>query len=66
MRASTAIETSRRLALLPGEAEIVGLAAHLCLIGRQQAGLRRDAGRFNHFVQRAFSFVEKMHFLRRA
>ena len=65
-RLAFAIETSRRLALLPGEAEMVGLAAHLCLIGGQQAGLRRDAERFNHFAQRAFSFVEKMHFLRRA
>ncbi|BBH15051.1 TetR/AcrR family transcriptional regulator [Chromobacterium haemolyticum] len=65
-RLAFAIETSRRLALFPGEAEMMGLAAHLCLIGGQQAGLRRDAEQFNHFVQRAFSFLEKMHFHRRA
>ncbi len=65
-RLAFAIETSRRFALIPGEAEMLGLAAHLCLIGGQQAGLRRDAEHFNHFVQRAFSFVEKMHFRRRA
>lgn len=49
-RLAFAIETSRRLALLPGEAEMVGLAAHLCLIGGQQAGLRRDAERFKVLI----------------
>lgn len=61
-RLTFAIETARRMVHLPGEAEVLGLAAHLCLIGGRQAGLRHDAERFNHFIQRAFSFVEKRHF----
>ncbi|CAN1602666.1 protein of unknown function [Pseudomonas mediterranea] len=36
----------------------MGQMAHLCLIGGQQAGLRRDAARFNRFMQRAFSLFE--------
>lgn len=56
-RLAFAVETSRRWARMPGEAEIVGQLAHLCLIGGQQAGLRRDAERFNGFMQRAFAAV---------
>jgi hypothetical protein len=37
---------------------VMGQVAHLCLIGGQQAGLRRDAARFNRFVHRAFSLFE--------
>jgi hypothetical protein len=43
---------------MPGEAEVIGRVAHLCLIGGQQAGLRRDAARFNSFLSRAFSLFE--------
>ncbi|WP_241021650.1 hypothetical protein [Burkholderia sp. Ac-20353] len=39
-RLAFAIKTSRRLVGTPGEAEIMGLAALLRLIGGQQAGLR--------------------------
>lgn len=59
-RLAFAVETSRRLVRMPGEAEILGQVAHLCLIGGQQAGLRRDAERFNRFMQRAFTAVESM------
>jgi len=59
-RLAFAIKTSCRLVGMPGEAEIMGLAAHLCLIGGQQAGLRRDAERFNRFMQRVFSAVESL------
>ncbi|WP_445570628.1 TetR/AcrR family transcriptional regulator [Pseudomonas sp. E102] len=57
-RLDFAIRTCRRLAHRPGEAEVMGQVAHLCLIGGQQAGLRRDAARFNRFVHRAFSHFE--------
>jgi hypothetical protein len=43
---------------MPGEAEVIGRVAHLCLIGGQQAGLRRDAVHFNSFLSRAFSLFE--------
>jgi len=57
-RLDFAIRTCRRLAHMPGEAEVIGHVAHLCLIGGQQAGLRRDAERFNSFVHRAFSLFQ--------
>ncbi|UCP11932.1 TetR/AcrR family transcriptional regulator [Pseudomonas sp. MM213] len=57
-RLDFAIRTCRRLVPLPGEAEVIGRVAHLCLIGGQQAGLRRDAARFNSFLSRAFSLFE--------
>ena len=66
VRLAFAIDTSRRLVRTPGEAEIVGQAVHLCLIGGQQSGLRRDADRFNGFMQRAFSMVERVLPMRRA
>ena len=53
-RLDFAIQTSRRLVRMPGQAEVIGQMAHLCLIGGQQAGLRRDAARFNSFLHRAF------------
>ena len=65
-RLAFAVETSRRWARMPGEAEIVGQVAHLCLIGGHQAGLRRDAGQFNPFMQRAFTAVERLLPRRRA
>ncbi|UVL82282.1 TetR/AcrR family transcriptional regulator [Pseudomonas sp. B21-028] len=40
-RLDFAIRTCRRLVHRPGEAEVMGQMAHLCLIGGQQAGLRR-------------------------
>jgi hypothetical protein len=43
---------------MPGQAEVIGQVAHLCLIGGQQAGLRRDAARFNSFLHGAFSLFE--------
>jgi len=58
-RLDFAIRTCRRLVFMPGEAEVIGHMAHLCLIGGQQSGLRRDAARFNSFVHRAFSFFER-------
>ncbi|MCI0994783.1 TetR/AcrR family transcriptional regulator [Pseudomonas corrugata] len=57
-RLDFAIRTCRRLVHRPGEAEVMGQMAHLCLIGGQQAGLRRDAARFNGFMHRAFSLLE--------
>ncbi|MBC3269031.1 TetR/AcrR family transcriptional regulator [Pseudomonas sp. SWRI81] len=57
-RLDFAIQTCRRFVHLPGEAELVGQMAHLCLIGGQQTGLRRDAARFNGFLSRAFSLFE--------
>lgn len=65
-RLAFAIATSRRLVRTPGEAEIVGQAVHLCLIGGQQAGLRRDADRFNGFMQRAFAIAGRVLPMRRA
>ncbi len=59
-RLAFAVEMSRRWVRMPGEAEIVGQVAHLCLIGGQQAGLRREAERFNHFMQRAFAVAERV------
>lgn len=57
-RLAFAIGTCRRLVHAPGEAEVIGQVAHLCLIGGQQTGLRRDAARFNSFLKRAFSLFE--------
>ncbi|WP_123728164.1 TetR/AcrR family transcriptional regulator [Pseudomonas protegens] len=57
-RLAFAVRTCRQLVHLPGEAEIIGQVAHLCLIGGQQTGLRRDAARFNSFLQRAFGLFE--------
>ncbi|MDV6903793.1 TetR/AcrR family transcriptional regulator [Pseudomonas aeruginosa] len=57
-RLAFAVRTSRRWVRTPGHAEIIGQAAHLCLIGGQQAGLRRDAGRFNGFMQHAFTLFK--------
>lgn len=57
-RLAFAIRVCRRWGHGPGEAEVIGQVAHLCLIGGQQAGLRRDAARFNRFLQRAFSLFE--------
>ncbi|WP_434603866.1 TetR/AcrR family transcriptional regulator [Pseudomonas sp. R3-56] len=57
-RLAFAIQACRRLAPAPGQAEVIGQMAHLCLIGGQQAGIRRDAARFNGFVSRAFALVE--------
>ncbi|CAB3769482.1 TetR family transcriptional regulator [Burkholderia paludis] len=59
-RLAFAVETSRRLVRTSGEAEIVGQAVHLCLIGGQQAGLRRDADRFNGFMLSAAAMVERV------
>ncbi|SFW21905.1 MULTISPECIES: TetR/AcrR family transcriptional regulator [Pseudomonas] len=56
-RLDFAIQSCRRLVPM-GEAEVIGQLAHLCLIGGQQAGLRRDAARFNGFLHRAFSLFE--------
>lgn len=55
-RLDFSIRTCRRLVHVPGEAEGIGLVAHLCLIGGQQAGARRDAARFNSSLHGAFSF----------
>lgn len=57
-RLDFAIRTCRRLVPMPGQAEVIGQVAHLCLIGGQQAGLRRDAARFNSFLHGAFSLFE--------
>ncbi|MBY4723074.1 TetR/AcrR family transcriptional regulator [Burkholderia contaminans] len=65
-RLAFAIETSRGLVRTSGEAEIVGQAVHMCLIGGQQAGLRRDADRFNGFMRRAVAMVERVVPVRRA
>lgn len=65
-RLAFAIETSRRWVGMPVDAEIVGQVAHLCLIGGQQTGLRRDAERFGGFMQRAFTAVERILPRRRA
>jgi hypothetical protein len=37
---------------------VIGHVAHLCLIGGQQSGLRRDAARFNSFLHRALFLFE--------
>lgn len=57
-RLAFAVKTCRRWVRSPGHAEIIGQAAHLCLIGGQQAGLRRDASRFNRLVQDAFTLFK--------
>lgn len=57
-RLAFAVESCRRLGRMPGQAELIAQAAHLCLIGGQQAGLRRDASCFNGFLQRAFSLFQ--------
>ncbi|HBO77503.1 MAG TPA: TetR family transcriptional regulator, partial [Cupriavidus sp.] len=46
-RLAFAVRMCRRWVRSPSHAELIGQAAHLCLIGGQQAGLRRDASRFN-------------------
>ncbi|AZF21431.1 MULTISPECIES: TetR/AcrR family transcriptional regulator [unclassified Pseudomonas] len=58
-RLDFAIRTCRSVVHGPGEAEVMGQMAHLCLIGGQQAGLRRDAARFNRFLHRAVSLFER-------
>lgn len=57
-RLAFAVKTSRQWVRTPGQAEIIGQAAHLCLIGGQQAGMRRDANRFNGFLQHAFAIFK--------
>ncbi|AZF37395.1 Transcriptional regulator, AcrR family [Pseudomonas sp. R4-34-07] len=57
-RLDFAIRTCRSVVHRPGEAEVMGQMAHLCLIGGQQAGLRRDAARFNRFLHGAVSLFE--------
>jgi AcrR family transcriptional regulator len=58
IRLEFAIRTCRRLVHMPGAADVIGQVAHLCLIGGQQTGLRRDAARFNGLLHRAFSLFQ--------
>lgn len=57
-RLDFAVRTCSRWVRTPGHAEIVGQVAHLCLIGGQQTGLRRDAGHFNGLMQHAFTLLK--------
>nr|WP_238350225.1 TetR/AcrR family transcriptional regulator [Pseudomonas sp. SWRI154] len=57
-RLAFAIQACRHIAPAPGQAELLGQMAHLCLIGGQESGMRRDAARFSGFLNRAFSLVE--------
>jgi AcrR family transcriptional regulator len=65
-RLAFAIETCREVTGLPGYAELIGQAAHLCLIGGRQTGLRYDAARFAGFMQQALTLVERARPRRRA
>lgn len=50
-RLAFAIDTCRARLADPGHAELVGRAAHLCLIGGQQSGDRHHAPSFAQFAQ---------------
>ncbi|MGG4774670.1 TetR/AcrR family transcriptional regulator [Paenalcaligenes sp. Me52] len=57
-RLDFAVNTSQRWGASPALANLIGQAAHLCLIGGQQTGLRHDAPRFTGFVQQALKVAE--------
>lgn len=56
-RLDFALHTSRRWAPTPAIANVVAQAAHLCLIGGQQTGLRQDAS-FTGFIKQALTLAE--------
>ncbi|MGO3741725.1 TetR/AcrR family transcriptional regulator [Kerstersia sp.] len=49
-RLAFAVQVSKPLSRVPGVAETLGRLAHLCLIGGQQSGMRRNAEQFNGWV----------------
>ena len=56
-RLSFAIAACRSLARSDAEAELIGRAVHLCLIGGQQSGERRNPAAFRDMLQRVLAMM---------
>ena len=59
-RLAFAIETAGRLGRSAAEAELIGQASHLCLIGGQQTGARHQAGQFERLARGALALVGRL------